>query len=269
MTDIAMFNNGEFELNIQPHPLDGFRVLAPGLAKALGFDSAKDLLRSIPETEKGWELSPTPGGVQRVSYLTEAGFYRALGQRQAARITDENIRAAVERFQTWVYGVVLPGIRMGGQPTVDLASITKADLARMVLASEEEKAVLTAALENAVPAIEYHDRYVIEDDVIVVAVWAQQFGLTGPQAYDLLVERNVAYRVCLGERWSQSKGRREKVYEYRPRSGRKSVGWLDLRPQNNAPRHHNGQLRQTLYVKQAHAIDLAKSLGLVPSGGAS
>lgn len=113
MAEITPFSNGEFALSVIPDG-DTFKVRAPELARALGFAEARDLLRSIPEGEKGSELSPTLGGEQRIGYLTEPGFYRALGQRQAARITDPDIRAQVERFQSWVYGDVLPSIRKHG-----------------------------------------------------------------------------------------------------------------------------------------------------------
>ena len=141
--------------------------------------------------------------------------------------------------------------------------LTRSDLARMVLAAEEELSVVSAALKSAEPAIAYHDRYVLSDDVVVVKVWAAQFGLTEPAAYTLLKEKGVVYRISLGERWSNSKGKREEVFEYRARAGRESFAWFDLRPQHNAPRHHNGQVRQTLYVRQGFALDLGRTVGLV------
>ncbi len=151
--------------------------------------------------------------------------------------------------------------------------VTRADMARMILQAEEELAVVTAALHAAAPAVEYHERYVIIDDVVIVKVWGQQFGLTEQQAYQLLLDRKVVYRVRIGERWSNTRGRRETVWEYRPRAGRQSFAWFDLRPQHNAPRHHNGQVRQTLYVRQSYALDLSRTLGLTPalpvSGGAA
>ena len=58
-----------------------FKVAAPGLARALGFREAHDLLRSVPGPEKGSELVRTPGGDQRVGYVTEPGFYRVMGKR--------------------------------------------------------------------------------------------------------------------------------------------------------------------------------------------
>lgn len=110
----------ETELTIAPHDVDGFRVPAPQLARALGFRQALDLTRAIPETEKGYELVRTPGGDQRMGYLTEAGFYRAIGQRQSARIADPQLRIHVERFQDWVYGTVLPQIRRTGGYAVEV-----------------------------------------------------------------------------------------------------------------------------------------------------
>lgn len=138
--------------------------------------------------------------------------------------------------------------------------LTRADLARMVLEAEEEKAVIAAALESAAPAIAYHDRYVANDDAATVKTWAAQFGLTEPKAYALLLDRKVCYRVLIGERWSNRQQRKVEVYEYRAYA--KFLEWFDLRPQHNAPRHHNGQVRQTLYVRQMFALHLAAKCGL-------
>ena len=138
--------------------------------------------------------------------------------------------------------------------------VTKADLARMVLEIEEEKATMAAALESAAPAIAYHDRYVANDDAATVKVWGAQHGLTQPEAFALLVENRLIYRVSLGERWSER--RQRTVTEYEHRAYAKYIDWFDLRPQHDAPRHHNGQVRQTLYVRQAFALQVAGKCGL-------
>lgn len=138
--------------------------------------------------------------------------------------------------------------------------LTRADLARMVLEAEEEKAVIAAALESAAPAIAYHDRYVANGDAATVKSWAAQFGLSEPKAYALLLDRKVIYRTLIGERWSNRQQRKVAEYEYRAYA--KYLDWFDLRPQHNAPRHHNGQVRQTLYVRQMFALQLASKCGL-------
>lgn len=131
MTEIQLFTNDEFSLDFIPDG-DSFKVAASGLARALGFREAYDLLRSVPAAEKGSELVRTPGGEQRVLTVTEAGFYRALGQRQTARIRNSEVRAAVERFQAWVYGEVLPSLRRAGaEPPALQIGVTVSALARL------------------------------------------------------------------------------------------------------------------------------------------
>lgn len=153
MTEMIPFTNGEFELELRTHEIDGLHVLAPPLARSLGFREAYDLLRSIPVGEKGSELVRTPGGAQQVGYLTEAGFYRALGQRQAARIADESIRASVERFQSWVYAEVLPAIRKTGGYGQTVERLTPLEYARQLVAAEEraesERAARVEAEQHA------------------------------------------------------------------------------------------------------------------------
>lgn len=117
MSDLQIFENDEFQLRINPVG-DSFTVEAPGLARALGFHEARDLVRTIPDDEKGSEIAPTPGGEQLVWHVTEPGFYRAIGQRQAARIKTAAVREKVTRFQNWVYRDVLPAIRKTGSYSV-------------------------------------------------------------------------------------------------------------------------------------------------------
>jgi len=122
MTHIEMFSNGEFELHVVPIA-ESFTVSAPGLARALGHRDALDLVRGLPDDEKGSELVRTPGGDQRVWCVTESGFYRAIGQRQAARIKNPEVRAQVQRFQDWVYKEVLPSLRRTGSYTIPAQAV--------------------------------------------------------------------------------------------------------------------------------------------------
>lgn len=152
------------------------------------------------------------------------------------------------------------------RPAFDPASLSRLDIIKLALQAEEEKAVLEAALESAAPAIAYHERYVADDDVLTIKSWGAQFGLTDPQARELLVEKNIVYRQPIGRRWSDKHQRVVEEFEYRARAGRVTFGWFDLRPQHNAPRHHNNQVRQTLYVRAPYALDLGRKVGLSPVG---
>lgn len=120
-----------------------------------------------------------------------------------------------------------------------------------------------ASLEAAAPALEYHEKFVAEDDdLTTIDDFARVYGTTGPKVRALLTEKNVAFRQKVGARWSQSKGCMVDEHEWRARADRASYAWFKLGPQHNAPRLHNGQVRQTLYVKTFHMHDLAKRLGI-------
>lgn len=112
--NIERFKNSEFDIEVLPRG-GSFIALAPGLAKGLAFAKAADLVRHLPEDEKGCELVRTPGGDQQVWYVTEPGFYRSIGQRQTSRIKDVFIRDQVDRFQHWIFHDVLPSLRAHGQ----------------------------------------------------------------------------------------------------------------------------------------------------------
>jgi prophage antirepressor-like protein len=116
MSAIQLFNNGEFELSVE-YIDDTFRVYGPHLARHLGVGNARDLVRHLEDDEKvqvrqGGSSPTLPD--QDVWWVTEPGFFRAVSQRQAARIKDEATRDQVRRFQRWVFHDVLPAIRRHG-----------------------------------------------------------------------------------------------------------------------------------------------------------
>ena len=149
------------------------------------------------------------------------------------------------------------------RPAFSPAQLTRRDILTMALEAEERADIAEAALESAAPALEYHERFVAEDsDVTKIDDFARAYGTTGPKVRELLEQKNIAFRTCIGSRWSDSKNRMVDEFEWRARAGRATTSWFDLRPQHNAPRLHNGQVRQTLYVKTFYMADLAKRLGI-------
>jgi len=270
LTGQAFRFDDDTELVFTPHEADGFRVPGPQLARALGFGSSKDLLRSIPDTEKGWALAPTPGGDQKVGYLTEAGFYRALGQRQAARITDPALRERVERFQSWVYGVVLPQIRRTGGYAAPIALPGPRELAELVIAAEDRadeaerlrvieqkgREAAESYAKELEPKAQYVDDFVSTDDCILFRTLANQLDMPESELRDLLVQKKRIYRQFIGRRFSKKVGKLVDEYEWRAYAEHKHH--FRLFPQHNAPRHHNNQLRQTLYITPPGAQAIQK-----------
>lgn len=266
-------------MSIQPFDFQGHEVrvlvndgepcwVASDIAKILGYAAAKDMTRMLDADEKGRRIVPTLGGEQEMTVITEAGLY--------ACILKSRVPTGRE-FKRWVTHEVLPSIRKrGGYLTAEAAeqALTDPDfIIRLATELKEERAgramaearasTAEAVLDAAAPALEYYEKFIAEDsDVTTVADFARMYGTTAPKVRELLVEKNIAFRISVGARWSKSRNCMVEEAEWRPRAGRKSFEWLDVRPQHNAPRLHNGQVRQTMYVKTFHAPDLAKSLGL-------
>lgn len=107
---VELFTFNTLELRVVPKG-DTFEVVATDVAKGLEVRDATTLLQSIPAGEKGYALVCTPGGEQEMMTLTEGGFYRAVGQRQAGRIKNVEVRERVEGFQSWVFSQMLPTVR--------------------------------------------------------------------------------------------------------------------------------------------------------------
>ena len=52
--------------------------VASDIAKALGYDITPHMTRRLDDDEKGIRLVDTPGGVQQMTVITEAGLYAAI-----------------------------------------------------------------------------------------------------------------------------------------------------------------------------------------------
>lgn len=118
-----------------------------------------------------------------------------------------------------------------------------------------------AELEVAAPKIDYHDKFVAaEDDVMSIGDWGAHYGLTQPQAFQRLVEAKIVYRKTVTQEFSNKRGQVVDRNEYRAYAAYRNL--FELRAQHNAPRYHNGQVRQTLYVKAGWAFSLANQRGL-------
>lgn len=126
---------------------------------------------------------------------------------------------------------------------------------------EAKTADQALALEAAKPKVEYYDHCVsIESDVMTVKDWGAHFGLTEPQARQKLLDAKMIYRKTQTREWSSRKGDVVDRNEYRAYAPYRNL--FDIRAQHNAPRYHNGQVRQTLYVRAGWAITVAKNAGI-------
>lgn len=133
-------------LDFEGYPLRVFRdgkefsVAATDVAKMIGHHSTGALTRLLKDGQKGVQNVHTPGGVQKIATITEAGLYIALSQRRGSERTPDEIRERIERFQEWVFGKVLPSIRKTGSytlPGAQAVTLTHADLRAALMDPEQ------------------------------------------------------------------------------------------------------------------------------------
>ena len=98
--------------------------IASPVAKKLGYESAKDMLRSLDDDEKGRHIVPTPGGPQEMSVITLPGLIHALNNRRPGAVKDETVRNMIIRFQRWVNHEVIPQIIHTGRYQSESMRIT-------------------------------------------------------------------------------------------------------------------------------------------------
>ena len=117
MTALTPWSYGGVEVRTITEGADVYFV-ASDVAAILGYGHTPHMTRSLDEDEKGVRRTDTLGGEQLLTVITEAGLYRAIIQRQAGRVADDNTKASVKAFQRWVTHEVLPSIRRSGSYSV-------------------------------------------------------------------------------------------------------------------------------------------------------
>ena len=89
--------------------IDG-KPVANDVAKVLGYaDPAKTISTKVKPKNKGVTKLATPGGMQSVTVLEEAGIYQLIFSSKLP---------SAEKFQDWVFEEVLPSIRKTGSYSI-------------------------------------------------------------------------------------------------------------------------------------------------------
>jgi DNA-damage-inducible protein D len=122
-------------------------------------------------------------------------------------------------------------------------------VARALQITSQRVQQLEAKITEDAPKVAYVDEFVDRDDVVLFRVAASEIGIGEQELRDRLGSAGWIYRSLIGTRWSKSKGREVKEYEYRAASAHADK--FRSMPQHNAPRHHNGQVRTTLYIRSS------------------
>lgn len=152
MTDLTVFSYADTGAGVRTVARDGDAwFVAADIAGILGYGGgARNAIARLPERMRGVEEINTPGGLQRMTVISEAGAYR-LAMRS-------NLPDA-ERFQDWIAEDVIPAIRKTGRyeaapAPVPVESIGRRELALMVIAAEDRADAAEKAMAEMASAAE-------------------------------------------------------------------------------------------------------------------
>ena len=214
--------------------------VAKDACEVVGISKHRDAVAQLDPDERASVAVDTLGGAQMMAAISESGLYALMLISRSPKARD---------FQRFVTHEILPTIRKTGSYSTTSAltndQIVQQALTIMVARTSE----LEAKVAEDAPKVAYVEEFVDDDDVVLFQVAASELGMPVGELRIRLIDAGWIYKTCIGERWSQSKQRTEKEWEYRAASGHRDK--FRSMPQHNAPRHHNGQVRTTLYVRSA------------------
>lgn len=169
----------------------------------------------LDEDEKGVSQIDTPGGIQNMTVINEAGLYSTLFAMQpekARGVTEEYIQQRQEQlksFRKWVTSEVLPAIRKTGGYIAGQEQLTDAELmARALMVAQKTiesrtEEVKSLRLANAVqqqqiaelnPKATYYDLVLQCPDLVSVTELAKDYGKSAKWLNKVLAENKVQYK---------------------------------------------------------------------------
>ena len=253
-TDIIPFRFESHEVRALTINNEPWFVLAD-LCRVLDLSNPSMVATRIdPDALSTTEVIDSMGRKQHAGIVNEPGLYEVvfLSRKPEARA-----------FKRWITHEVIPSIRKTGGYGQQLALTDEEIVAQALQITTAKVKQLEAKVEEDKPKVEYVDSFVaVEDDVLIIRDAAQVLGVKESELRDALTDWGWVYRKHVGQRWSDSHGRMVDVYEWRAYA--EHADKFQLRPQHNAPRHHNGQVRQTLYVRAFVLPKIAERLGVAP-----
>lgn len=104
------------------------RIVALDLAKILGYKNTNDLTRLLDEDEQDTQkVRALDGKMREMSVVTEAGFYKAIMNRNTTEGMTEEVKQFIRGFKRWAAHDVFPTIRKTGEYATPAAKAMKAD----------------------------------------------------------------------------------------------------------------------------------------------
>lgn len=208
MSNIQIFNNPEFgEIRTIEQNGEPWFVLKD-VCEAFGEQNYRRVSARLDEEEKGVSQIATPGGMQNMTVVSEAGLYSTLFamQPEKARGVDESYIAKrqeqLKRFRKWVTSEVLPSIRKNGgyiagqQELSPQELMAKALLVANKTLAEREARISELTVQNNImaPKAEYFDELVDRNMLTSFRDTAKELGIKEKDFIGWLLDHKYVYR---------------------------------------------------------------------------
>lgn len=186
MTNLSVFSFHSSEIRF----IEG-KAVANDVAKVLGYaDPAATVTKKVFSRNKGVAKMETPGGIQSVTVLEEAGIYQL--------IFSSKLESAQE-FQQWVFEDVLPSIRKTGSYQVEAQSQSVLpqnylEALKALVVSEEQKILLEAKIEQDAPLVQFAESIKASDDAIDLNSYAKAIGTGRTRLFRVMRELEIIMR---------------------------------------------------------------------------
>lgn len=222
------------------------------IARALGHTNAAVLAKRLDPEGVSQAYTPTNGGPQLVTVVTEAGLYEAVLRSDKPEAVP---------FRRWVTGTVLPEIRRtgsyGAQPALqgpELLAAAVLESQRLLEQRDARILQLNEKIAADAPKVGYIDTYVADADLLSFSTVASTCEVTEKRLRELLIAKDWIY-VQSETRWSESKGKKVERNRYTEKASKKR--YFRRVEVHEAPRFR-GEVMHTLKVTPAGAEAIAR-----------
>lgn len=195
-------------------------------------------------------------GIKPMNFVDERGLIRIL-QTSRSPLAEPFQDWADERVEQLMQGKTINAA--GTIPTTDDAIIEQAFgiLQNRLNQTQQALAEKTDYIERTTGHVSYIETFVAGGDLIKFRTLAGQIDVSEHAIRDELLKRGWIYKQTF-ERWSNKLGKKVKEYQWSAYADKKKY----FRPVSNhtAPRL-NGEVRHTLKITPAGAVEIAKMFG--------
>lgn len=206
MQELMKFENGEFG-EIRTAVVDGEPwFVASYVCEYFGVTNRNRVMQAVDDDDKGGTQMNTPGGVQVLTTVNEAGLYTllfALQPTKARGVTAEYIDERMKKikaFKHWITHEVIPSIRKHGgcmisgkfsNAQTDPRALTYmqtayAEKQKMLIKLEEEDMIIQSKTE-------YYDKVLDSKNSFNVTQIAKDYGMSAKSMNKLLEKLRVQY----------------------------------------------------------------------------